>query len=240
MGTKRESILTKEYPPNDSKFPERASRGVEPLLPPFKPIVGQLGPYELIAELGSGGMGTVYVARRTYEGGVTRTVALKTLRKDLAYQPDLVEMFMDEARIPSRISPPYVGTVMDIGSAEGVPFVTMDYLIGEPLSRLAPLMAAEQTETSIASILRVIANLCEGLHAAHEQRDESGSAMQVVHRDISPDNLFVLYDGSVRVADFGIACTAEHQRSGKANALAGKSGYMSPEQIRGQMIDRRA
>ena len=122
---------------------------------------------------------------------------------------------------------------MDIGTENGVPYVTMDYLIGEPLSRLGPMMAEDRSEASLANIVRIIANLCAGLHAAHELRDERGELMHVVHRDISPDNLFVLYDGSVRVADFGIASTAEQQKAGRGSALAGKSGYMSPEALRG-------
>ncbi|MET0283883.1 MAG: serine/threonine-protein kinase [Polyangiales bacterium] len=229
---------TQQYPTGDSKYPARLAGGVE--LPLLKPVKGQIGPYELMAELGSGGMGTVYVARRTYEVGVTRTVALKTLRQDLSSEKDLVEMFLDEARITARISHPYVCSVMDIGTHRGVPYVTMDLLIGEPLSRLGPLMADDRSEASLANIVRVIANVCEGLHAAHELRDERGEPMHVVHRDISPDNLFVLYDGSVRVADFGIALTAAQQKDGKSAGLAGKSGYMSPEQLRGLALDRRA
>jgi serine/threonine protein kinase len=229
---------TQQYPVGDSKYPARLASGAE--LPQLKPVKGQIGPYELVAELGSGGMGTVYVARRTYEVGVTRTVALKTLRQDLSSEQDLVEMFLDEARITARISHPHVCSVMDIGTHRGVPYVTMDYLVGEPLSRLGPLMADDRSEASLSTIVRVIANLCEGLHAAHELRDERGEPMHVVHRDISPDNLFVLYDGSVRVADFGIALTGAQQQDGKSAGLAGKSGYMSPEQLRGLALDRRA
>ncbi len=238
MATARPSFNnTQEYPVGDSKFPARLAQGQE--LPQLNPVKGSIGPYELIAELGSGGMGTVYVARRTYEVGVTRTVALKTLRQDLSSQKELVEMFLDEARITARISHPYVCSVMDIGTHRGVPYVTMDYIVGEPLSRLGPLMADDHSELSLANLVRVIASLCEGLHAAHELRDERGEPMHVVHRDISPDNLFVLYDGSVRVADFGIALTAAQQQTKPAN-LAGKSGYMSPEQLRGKTIDRRS
>jgi eukaryotic-like serine/threonine-protein kinase len=239
MVSQRQSASsTQQYPVGDSKYPARLSRGVE--LPQLKPLKGQIGPYELVAELGSGGMGTVYVARRTYEVGVTRTLALKTLRQDLSSHAELVEMFLDQARITARISHPYVCSVMDIGTHRGVPYVTMDYLVGEPLSRLGPLMADDHSEVTLAILVRVVANLCEGLHAAHELRDERGEVMRVVHRDISPDNLFVLYDGSVRVTDFGIALTAAQQKDGKSSALAGQSGYMAPEQLRGMAVDRRA
>jgi serine/threonine protein kinase len=234
---KRDSS-TRQYPADEADYPARLSRGVE--LPALKPAHGRIGPYELIAELGSGGMGTVYLARRSYEVGVTRTVALKTLRRDLSSQKDLVEMFLDEARITARISHPYVCSVLDLGIDQGVPYVAMDYLVGEPLSRLGPLMAEDHSDQALSMVVRIIANLCEGLHAAHELRDERGELVHVVHRDVSPDNLFVLYDGSVRVADFGIASTKELQKSGRGTTLAGKSGYMAPEQLRGLELDRRA
>lgn len=240
MAVKKDSVSTRVLPTSDNPLPMAGGRANAPALPAFKLVDGTLGDYRLVCELGSGGMGTVYVARRTYAGGVERTVALKTLRRDLAGSTPLVEMFLNEARITARISHPYVCTVHDIGADSSVPFVTMDYLIGEPLSRVGPLMASLPSEVSLACIVRAVASLCEGLHAAHELRDEAGQYMHVVHRDISPDNLFVLYDGSVRVADFGIACTAEHQRAGVAPTLAGKTSYMSPEQIRGQSVDRRS
>jgi serine/threonine protein kinase len=239
VGQRRHSASnTQPYPVGDGKYAARLANAGE--LPPLNPVKGQIGPYELVAELGSGGMGTVYVARRTYELGVTRTLALKTLRADLSSQADSVEMFLDDARIMARINHPYVCSVMDIGTHRGVPYVTMDYLVGEPLLRLAPQLADDRREATLANVVRVIANLCEGLHAAHELRDERGEAMLVVHRDISPDNLFVLYDGSVRVADFGIALTAAQQKGGKSTKRAGKRGYMAPEQLRGLAVDRRA
>jgi serine/threonine protein kinase len=185
-------------------------------------------------------MGTVFVARRPLPGGVLATVALKTLKSRSIPRPNLIEMFTDEARILARISHPYVCSVRDIGVADGLPFVAMDYLVGEPLSRVIPVLESPPDISSIGCSVRLIADLCEGLHAAHELRDEAGKLIDVVHRDISPDNLFVLYDGTVRVVDFGIACTAELQKAGKTKVLAGKCAYMSPEQLRTLELDRRS
>lgn len=219
-----------------------ASRSLYPTmskLPQVYPMSGSLGPYELICELGSGGMGTVYAARRCYEGNITRTVVVKTLRSDLYQRKDLVELFLNEARIIAKLHHRSVCAVTDVGVVDGIPYVAMEYLIGEPLSRLIPLMAKARGETSVAATTRIIADLCEGLHAAHELKDSDGKVLGLVHRDISPDNLFVQYDGTVRLMDFGIALTTELQNSGKGGGLAGKCAYMSPQQLRCERLDRR-
>ncbi|MET0343910.1 MAG: protein kinase [Polyangiales bacterium] len=240
MAATGEPEQTRKYPAGDSNFPARASYKTHGALPEILPVEGQLGPYELVAELGAGGMGNVFVATRQYAGNIKRTVAMKTLKAHLIRRNDLVEMFMNEARIAARISHPYVCTVNDVGIADGVPYVAMDYLVGEPLSRILPLFVESPDELSIACATRLMTHLCEGLHAAHDLRDDAGTPLDVVHRDISPDNLFVLYDGTVRVVDFGIALTSEHQRNGKSKALLGKCAYMSPEQVRTQPLDRRS
>lgn len=207
-------------------------------LPSFRPVRGALGSYRLVCELAAGGMGTVYVAQRTEETGIERTVALKTIRAHLTDRPEFVRMFVSEARVLSSINHPYVCKLWDVGTAGGSPFLAMEYLVGEPLSRLFPLLAANQSDFSTGCLVRTMAKLCEGLHAAHEVQDQEGVPLKIVHRDISPQNLFLLYDGTVRILDFGVA------RGGGGpitpeGTIKGKCAYMSPEQVRAQMVDRR-
>lgn len=233
MAEKQQSLILSSGQAHPSTYPTMDQ------MPEVEPVQMQVGPYEMICKLGSGGMGTVYVAKRVYEETVSRTVVIKTLRADLQQRPALVEMFLNEARIAARIQHPYVCAVTDVGYADGIPYVAMEYLMGEPLSRLIPLLKGARGETAIACTVKIVADLCEGLHAAHELRDEEGNALHVVHRDVSPDNLFVMYDGTVRVMDFGIASTAELQKTQKGS-FVGKWGYMSPEQLKGDALDRRA
>lgn len=219
-------------------------------LPTIRPVTGKFGPYDLVCQLASGGMGTVYVASRTHEEGVRRTVALKTIHPHLAVDRRFVRMFLAEARIVSRISHPYVCRLSDMGresmsptagaDTQPVPYVAMEYLVGEPLSRMLPLLSSNRSEFSTACIVRMVAQLCEGLHAAHEVADEEGRALHVVHRDISPDNLFLLYDGTVRVVDFGIARADDNVRTTVAGGPKGKFAYMSPEQLQCEKVDRRS
>ncbi|HEX5655773.1 MAG TPA: protein kinase [Polyangiales bacterium] len=230
--------VTRRYPADESEAPREGFVPGE--LPQVKPASGNIGPYTLLCELGAGGMGTVYVAQKPLPGGVRSTVALKTLKQQNVPRPNLAEMFLDEVRIIARISHPYVCAVRDLGMADGTPYVAMDYLIGEPLSRVLPILPQPPDMNTVACILRMVTDLCEGLHAAHELRNDKGQTIGVVHRDISPDNLFVLYDGSVRVVDFGIAYTQEAAQKGKAQTLAGKCAYMSPEQLRVKPLDRRS
>ncbi|MFT3925893.1 MAG: serine/threonine-protein kinase [Myxococcales bacterium] len=207
-------------------------------LPSFRPARGALGPYRLVCELAAGGMGTVYVAQRTEETGIERTVALKTIRSHLTDRPDFVRMFVSEARVLSSINHPYVCKLWDVGTAGGSPFLAMEYLVGEPLSRLFPLMSANRSDFSTGCLVRTVAKLCEGLHAAHEVQDQEGVPLKIVHRDISPQNLFLLYDGTVRILDFGVARGGGGPLTPEGT-IKGKCAYMSPEQVRAQEVDRR-
>lgn len=235
MGQAASEASTGRYPEESDTWVV-AERG----LPRIRPVRGQFGPYHLVCELASGGMGTVYVARIEHAAGIQRVVALKTIRSGLQEQPDFVRMFLDEARIISQVQHPYVCALSDVGHTDGTPYVAMEYLIGEPLSRVARLMAANAGDLSLSCIVRIIAGLAEGLHAVHEATDEEGRPLNIVHRDVSPENLFVLYDGSVRVMDFGVAHADDREQLTPAGTLKGKLAYMAPEQVRGHPADRRS
>lgn len=203
-----------------------------------------MGTYRPCFEIGAGGMATVYIARETGGFGLQRTVALKVMHEHLTRNDKFKKRFLDEARVLNQIAHPYVCRVVGFGEERGRPFMAMEYLVGEPLSRLLRalkkrvdgLCCAERTRL----FGRVIADVAEGLHAAHEARDSQGQLLGVVHRDISPQNLFLLYDGTVRILDFGIARYKDRfANTATTGHLLGKLPYMAPEQILGSEYDRR-
>ena len=189
-------------------------------------------------------MGSVYLARAEGPGGLGRVVAVKCIAEELRGTGRLMDMFLDEARIASRIVHPNVSTAFDFGEAEGTYFLAMDYLVGEPASRIfeavtALDVGARRTLRWPAVVARIAADAAEGLHAAHELTDASGRPMEVVHRDVSPDNVFVTYDGGVRLLDFGIAAARDKLYVTSTGEVKGTIGYMAPEQLEGRSVDRR-
>ncbi|MEM9073286.1 MAG: serine/threonine-protein kinase [Myxococcota bacterium] len=201
------------------------------------------GRYELCAELASGGMGTVFAARAEGPGGYSKPVALKRIHEHLAKDPRFLAMFLDEARLAARIQHPHVAGVIDFGEAEGSYYLAMPFVLGETLShvirRVSHLEAGLQTAFPFLACKLVI-DACEGLHAAHELRDEAGELLHVVHRDVSPANLLVGYDGALQVIDFGVASARERLYSTVTGEVKGKFGYCAPEQLQSQPVDRRA
>jgi formylglycine-generating enzyme required for sulfatase activity/serine/threonine protein kinase len=203
------------------------------------PVSGAGGRYELLLELASGGMATVYVGRQRGAGGFERLVAIKRMHKHLAESPDVVASFMDEARVASTIRHPNVVSVHDVYEHEGELFLVMDFVDGVSVAQL--FKAALQNDVMIprAAAIRILAQALHGLHAAHEQRDLSGNALGIVHRDATPHNLLLGEDGSVRIADFGVAKAHERSVHTETGVAKGKIAYMSPEQARAQHVDRR-
>lgn len=203
--------------------------------------VSRFGSYVLCYELASGGMGTVYLAKAAGPAGFERLVALKRVHPHLAKDPRFATMFLDEARIAARIHHPNVCGVYEFGAVDGTFYLTMPYLVGEPLHRVlqacshAPRSVREQRPWVVA---RLVVDACEGLHAAHELRDEAGLLLDVVHRDVSPQNLFVGYDGSVRLLDFGVASARHRLQHTSTGELKGKLAYLAPEQLAGASPER--
>lgn len=214
-----------------------------PSLPPCRVVNKRAGRYSLKGEIGDGGMATVYVGHQE-GGGFRRPVAVKVLHEHLARDANYTRRFLDEMRLVSMIHHPFVSRVFDHGETkDGRPYFVMEYLLGEPLWRVLRAMLRRRKSLDpvqrVNFVVRVIADLAEGLHAAHEARDDQGEALNVIHRDISPQNLFVMYDGTVRLVDFGVArheAADVHTRTG---AIMGKLAYMAPEQIHGEDYDRR-
>jgi serine/threonine-protein kinase len=192
--------------------------------------------YDAIA---SGGMATVHLGRRIGAGGFSRLVAIKRMHEQFAKDPDFVDMFLDEARVASRIAHPNVVSVLDAVVAEGEVFLVMDYAHGASLARLlrTALRRGEPLRPDIAAA--VVAGVLHGLHAAHEADDDHGQPMNLVHRDVSPQNVLVGTDGIPRLVDFGIAKASGRSQTTREGQLKGKLAYMAPEQARGETLTRR-
>jgi serine/threonine-protein kinase len=220
--------------------PQRLSGGS---IVPARAAPEKIGRYELCFELASGGMASVYLARAGGAPGFQKLVALKRIHAHLAKEKEYVEMFLDEARIASRITHANVCSVFDFGEADGEYFIAMEYLVGEPLSRVHRRVVANADQRSSlllpSRMARIIAQACEGLHAAHELNDADGRSLNVVHRDVSAENLFVTYDGDTQVVDFGIAHARQRVHHTEAGQVKGTFPYMAPEQMTAAVVDRR-
>lgn len=216
-----------------------SSRGGDaaPLDPGVEPHLTSKGRYRICMELAAGGMGAVYVALYRGTDGFERVVALKRMHSHLSVQAELVKMFFDEAQLLARVKHPAVCSLIDLGKTHDDYFLVMEYVTGEPLAAIVEAIGKRHRDLSSRGgrlpllVARIFARLSEGLHAVHETRDERGRPLNIVHRDVTPQNLFVLYDGTVRLMDFGIAHSkAALHRTGEGIVM-GKAGYLAPEQL---------
>ena len=200
-----------------------------------------VGRYELLAPIASGGMASVWAARMRGTRGFEKLVAVKTILPHLANDPHFETMFLDEAWIASEIVHPNIAQVFDLGEQDGVLYLVCEWLDGESLAMLRRRVNQAGDQMPVAIALRIMGDVCAGLHAAHELRDSTGQPLQVVHRDVSPQNIVVTDGGAVKVIDFGVA-KALNRAMGEtvAGKLKGKVQYMAPEQARSGSIDRRA
>jgi len=199
---------------------------------------GQLiGRYRLLFPIAAGGMAEVWAAKP--EGtGISRAVALKLVRPEFAVEAEYARMFIDEAVIASTIRHPNICETYELGRDENLLFMVMEWVAGDTLSGLMRGSALSPLPIEVA--VRICAEACAGLHAAHEAKDADGSSLGVVHRDVSPPNILVSVNGHVKVSDFGIAKAANqlHART-RTGEIKGKLAYIPPEQVLGQGVDRR-
>ncbi len=213
------------------------------VVPSADGMPSRIGRYRVVQPIASGGMGTVYLAFAEGPMGFDRWVAIKRVHPHLASDAKFVGMFQDEARIVSRIDHPNVCGLLDYGAGAEGHWLVMPYLFGESLQRVRRTAYAKDSplrDTFPFLAARIVEMACEGLHAAHELRDETGKPLEVVHRDISPQNLHVGYDGSVHVLDFGVATARQRLVTTATGEVKGKFAYMAPEQLDGKSLDRRA
>ena len=198
-----------------------------------------VGRYMLFDEIAAGGMATVRFGRLMGEVGFSRTVAIKCLHPQFAKDQEFSKMFLDEAKLAARVRHPNVVPILDVVSRDGELFLVMDYVQGESLSKLVRAVRARRTRIPLRIVASIIAGALDGLHAAHEAKSEHGQALGIVHRDVSPQNVIVGLDGVSRVLDFGVAKAAGRLQTTQSGQLKGKLAYMSPEQLRGDNVDRR-
>jgi serine/threonine-protein kinase len=196
-----------------------------------------LAKYRLIAEIGHGGMADVYLAVIQGPAGFNKLVVIKKARKELAADPEFLAMFLDEARLAARLNHPNVVQTTEVGQEGDRYFIAMEYLDGQPLNRVRSRAGAS---FSTALQARVLSDVLAGLHHAHELCDFDGTQLGVVHRDATPQNVFVTYDGLIKVVDFGIAKAVDSSSETRQGVVKGKVTYMAPEQASGNKVDRRA
>jgi serine/threonine protein kinase len=200
----------------------------------------QVGKYELIRELAIGGMAEVFLARTAGPMGFEKLLVLKRILPHMAKEPAFVEMFLSEATLAARLTHPNIVQIFDFGEADGAYFLAMEYLDGPSLRTL--LEDAYQRQVVLPPVVcaRIIANACEGLAFAHDFTDPATrQPLDIVHRDISPDNILLSRQGAVKVADFGIAKASGQRHRTQTGIIKGKLAYMPPEQVRAQTLDRR-
>lgn len=195
------------------------------------------GKYRLIASLDHGGMADVYLAVVDGSGDAARLQVIKRLRQELSRNTGYRTRFLDEARLAVRLDHPNVVRTFEVGEEGGEQYLAMEYLEGAPLNRIASRARSRPAPPGV--LLRVIADALAGLHHAHELCDADGSTLGIVHRDASPHNIFVTYEGRTKIVDFGIARSARAEEP-RTRKLTGKVGYMAPEQARCLPLDRRA
>ncbi len=199
----------------------------------------RVGRYALLAPIGSGGLANVYLGRTEGIGGFSRHVAVKILHPHLREQRELVDQLIQEAKVVGQIHHPNVVQVIDVGEDSSGVFIVMDYVEGEALAWLLKAERSGDCPIPVAVKLKILSDALEGLNAAHRADDAEGSALGVVHRDFSPQNLMVGTDGVTRLIDFGVAKLARSTVQTKTGLIKGKVAYMSPEQTRGHAVDER-
>jgi eukaryotic-like serine/threonine-protein kinase len=204
----------------------------------------RLGKYVLLGRLGAGGMGKIYLAYAPGPAGIEKLLVVKRLHSHLAHDSAIVNSFLDEARLSMALNHPNIGHTYDVGDVDGRTFLVMEYIEGQNLGvllRTAKRAADAHTPYPSSSLWGgLFSQVLEGLHAAHIAKDARGRVLQIIHRDVSPQNVLITYDGVPKLVDFGIAKAHTRITGTDAGTLKGKYAYMSPEQIRGEELDARS
>lgn len=199
-----------------------------------------VGNFEIVAHLKTGGMASLYLARRRGVAGFSRLVAIKVVRPQLSTDEKLVRMFINEALLSARINHPNVVHVEELGQVHGDYFLVMEYVHGCSLSQLMRALRASRRRLTPMTAVAVAARIAEGLHAAHSAVAEDGSPLEIVHRDVSPQNVLLSHAGHVKIIDFGVAKAQLSQDISQTNSLKGKLAYMAPEQATTGKVDARS
>jgi len=209
-----------------------------PLIPAGVPA--NFGKYEIITHLASGGMADIFLSRARGIQGFEKLAIIKRIRQDRSFDKKMVELFLDEARLAASLQHPNIVQVFEFGIVDGSYFLAMEYVHGEDVAAVLRRMREAERAIPLAEVLAIVVGVCQGLHYAHECAGPDGKHLGVVHRDISPSNVLISYDGAVMITDFGIAKATGRSTQTTTGAVRGKLAYMSPEQCRGLPLDRRS
>ncbi|HEY4222428.1 MAG TPA: serine/threonine-protein kinase, partial [Myxococcota bacterium] len=205
-----------------------------------------LGRYQVLGKLAQGGMAEVYLARQVGPGGYQKLVVTKRVRPHLSKDEDFVGMFVNEARLAAMINHPNVVQIFDLGEepAQEGPgsdwFLAMEYLDGRDMLQVGRACRSHNKAVPFDVTARIIADACAGLEHAHQLKGQDGKILDLVHRDMSPENIIITFEGQVKVVDFGIAKAADNSIRTQAGQIKGKLGYVAPEAILGKPVDARA
>jgi serine/threonine protein kinase len=203
-------------------------------------LPSRLGKYELLLPLAAGGMARIYIGRSTGIGQFERHVVLKMITPERANDQVTINMFLDEARLAASLNHQNVAQVFEVGEEQGVHYLAMEYVHGQDLRAVLAKAGSQGTRIPLELALTVVAGAAAGLHHAHERRGPDGTPLGIVHRDVSPSNIMIGYDGAVKLLDFGIAKATSRSVETQSGIIKGKFAYMAPEQCRGREVDRRS
>ncbi len=206
--------------------------------PTFRRVV--FGPYELIERVAVGGMAEVFKAKRAGVEGFEKVVAVKRILPHLSENADFVRMFVDEAKVAAGLSHPNIATIFELGRIGTGYYIAMEYVHGRDLRTVMRRAGERRLRLPLDLSLRVVGQVCAALEYAQRKKDEAGRPMEIVHRDVSPQNILVSFDGDVKLVDFGIARAATMASAADPTVLRGKLLYMSPEQAWGRPVDGRS
>jgi serine/threonine protein kinase len=200
----------------------------------------KFGKYVLLERIAVGGMAEVFVAKAFGVEGFERLLAIKKILPTMGEDAEFISMFVDEARIAVQLSHANIVQVLELGKHEEHLYIAMEYISGRDLRQLIERFRKRHQPMPIPQVCRIVAEVCEALDYAHRRRDSAGRPLGIVHRDVSPQNVLVSYDGEVKLIDFGIAKAESRLQRTQAGILKGKFSYMSPEQVKGQNVDGRS
>jgi len=204
----------------------------------FKPV--KFGKYILLDKVATGGMAELYRAKITGVKGFEKLIAIKKILPHLTSENALVSSFIDEAKLAAFLQHPNIVQIYDFGSMEGAYFLAMEYLIGKDLKFVIEKAKEANNPICLEDAILITTQICNGLFYAHNLKDFHGKSLNLIHRDIGPQNIFITYDGQVKIIDFGIAKAANQSTVTQTDLIKGKVAYMSPEQARGKDIDHRS
>ena len=203
-------------------------------------IPEEIGEYRVLTRIGAGGMAELFAGRTRGRGGYEKVVAIKRILPQMVSDETSVQMFFDEARISARLIHANIAQIYDLGVSNGAPFIALEYVHGVSLNVIMARFSRQERLASPSLSAYVVEKICAALDHAHSRRDDQGSPLGIVHRDVNPANVLCSFDGEVKLIDFGIAKAARRLQHTRTGYLKGKLAYMSPEQVRGLPVDHRS